>query len=106
MFAAVFAAPPSTCLDESTFNTGTGASGEILLQSPRRYSSRMASPTTSTRRCVKSDTHCARGSVFSFSVMGSPGAVAREVDLATGDSVRQRSLRFDPWHLDTHNVLT
>ena len=59
MFAAVFAAPPSTRLDESdAAATGTGASGEIRLQSPSRYSSRIASPSTSTRLSWNAETSC------------------------------------------------
>src|SRR5439155_1486014 len=54
--AAVFAAPPRIRLTLWTLTTGTGASGEILLQSPERYSSRMASPRTSTRLFTKSET--------------------------------------------------
>ena len=43
---------PAAC----TLNTGTGASGEIRLQSPIRYSSRIASPNTSTRQRGKAET--------------------------------------------------
>src|SRR6266536_2066692 len=70
MFAAVFAAPPRTGLDAFTFSTGTGASGEIRLHSPIRYSSRMASPRTRTRLRAKSETRAAMGSAGSLRVIG------------------------------------
>src|SRR5438067_2304960 len=60
--AAVLAAPPSTWRAAFTFRTGTGASGEILLQVPTRYSSRIASPRIRTRCRRKFDTYSTRGS--------------------------------------------
>ena len=77
-----------------TLRTGTGASGEIRLQSPSRYSSRIASPSTSTRWCLKADTYAARGSVVSLRVIlssrGRPdhasGAMGPEPSLGKGGS--------------------
>src|ERR1051326_9306664 len=68
-FAAVLAAPPSTRRVELTGRTGTGASGEIRLHSPIRYSSRMASPRTSTRLFLNCETRTAAASTVSFSVI-------------------------------------
>ena len=50
MLAAAFAAPPSRQSCARTSSTGTGASGEIRETSPRRYSSSITSPTTTTRQ--------------------------------------------------------
>src|SRR5439155_26619291 len=49
--------------------TGTGASGEIRLHSPRRYSSSIASPRTRTCFSRNLETRTAAGSTVSFSVM-------------------------------------
>ncbi len=47
--AAVLAAPPGTKVRSCSSTTGTGASGEMRRTTPCRYSSSIASPTTSTR---------------------------------------------------------
>src|SRR5205823_12812613 len=67
----------------------------MRLQSPSRYSSRMASPRTSTLRCLKSPTYAARGSVSSLRVIvyilvgsGSPA-----LELSRRPLTEQRTLR-------------
>jgi len=49
---ATLAAPPGLIRLPWIAATGTGASGEIRSTSPKRYSSRMRSPITATRRSL------------------------------------------------------
>ena len=48
IFRITLAAPPSILVSLLTSTTGTGASGEIRVTLPQKYSSRMISPITRT----------------------------------------------------------
>ena len=76
---------------------GNGASGEIRLHSPSRYSSRIASPITSTRRRPKSLTYAAVGSLqFVQSHSFIHGGPATQQTSAVRHEPRQTSVRRRP----------